>query len=403
VARIAEQSYEVVGVDTLTTHPQNAQQGDIGAIHTSIETNDFYGTIVVQKSTKWVIAGNHRLIAARQAGLSQVPVVFVDVDDERALKMMVADNRTTELATRDEQALADILTSLNNTPEGLVGSGYDGDDLENLLFDLGNGFDPNGSGSASDPEPTLADEAQAKWLVEIGDTFSGQGITLTCGDARDESSYSRMDSDASVLWTDPPYGVDYAGKTKDALKIKGDACTEDELRSLLVAAFDAAFTRLSAGGGWYVAAPPGPLHLVFLESLFTRGLRQTLIWQKQQFVMGRSDYHYKHEPILYGWKPGAAHTWTGGRKQTTLLEHDRPRASKEHPTMKPVSLVRQCLANHATKESFVLDPFCGSGTTLLAANQLGLRAHGIELDPKFAAVTLQRLEDAGISMERDPF
>lgn len=245
---VLNQAYELVPVAQLRQHPRNANTGDIGAIHQSIQATGFYGAIVAQTSTGFVLAGNHRLAAAQHAGLSEVPVTWVDVDDEEALRILLVDNRTAELATRDDQAIATILQELAATPEGLLGTGYDGDDLDTLLFDLQNaGVYANGD--ATDPDPISADNAHSKWLVNVGDEWSGGGITLTVGDARNESSYSQMQGNADVMWTDPPYGVNYTGKTKDQLTIKNDASGENELRDLLEAAFDAAFTRISPGGG----------------------------------------------------------------------------------------------------------------------------------------------------------
>lgn len=410
VARSINSGHEDVPIADLLLHPRNINDSDIGAIHESIESVGFYGAVIVQRSTRFVLAGNHRLRAAQAHGMESVPVIWVDVDDEQALRIMLADNRTAELATRDEQGLADLLQELAATPHGLAGIGYDDEDLANLLQDLANPFDPTHlNGGTGDPQPTVPEEAQAKWQVELGDVWTSGGLTLVCGDARAPSAYEQLSGDADVVWTDPPYGVDHSGGTKDPRRaahrsgdvIQNDALNESDLARLLDDAFTSAWKKLAPGGAWYVAAPAGPPHLIFAELVSTRGWRQTLTWVKQTFVFGRSDYHYQHEPILYGWKPGAAHKWTGDRKQTSVLQHDRPTASPEHPTMKPVSLVTQCLANHATPDALVLDPFCGSGTTLLAAHGLGLRGYGIELDPKFVAVSLQRLADVGVELTRE--
>lgn len=200
---------------------------------------------------------------------------------------------------------------------------------------------------------------------------------------------------ADAMWTDPPYGVSYVGKTKDALTIENDDRSSDSLEAFLRDVFALALIHTKAGGAWYVAAPAGPLHLAFASALHELGVwRQTLTWEKDQFVLGRSDYHYRHEPIFYGWKEGAAHTWNGGRTQDSVLEVPRPRRSAEHPTMKPVALVQRCVENSTDAGALVVDPFGGSGTTLMACEAAGRTASLIELDPKYCDVIVARWEKA---------
>lgn len=203
------------------------------------------------------------------------------------------------------------------------------------------------------------------------------------------------------MWTDPPYGVDYIGKTKDALTIDNDS--RGELVELLARAFSAADTVLAPGAVLYVAHPAGPLSIVFGQSFLRRRwvLRQTLVWVKNAFVLGRQDYHYRHEPILYGVKPGAtsgsrigdrAH-WHADDAQDSVFEIDRPSASRDHPTMKPTELIRRCLLNSTKRGQVVLDPFLGSGSTLLACEEIGRRCIGLELEPKYCDVVVRRWEE----------
>ena len=197
-----------------------------------------------------------------------------------------------------------------------------------------------------------------------------------------------------MVWTDPPYGVSYVVKTADALTIENDALDADGLDDFLRSVFALALTHTSPGACWYVAAPAGPLTMIFGQALIDLGVyRQMLIWVKDQFVMGHSDYHYRHEPVYYGWTPGAAHHALADRKQDTIHEADRPKRSKEHPTMKPVELIARHIGNSTDPGQLVVDPFGGSGSTLIACHTTGRPAALIELDPKYADVILRRYQE----------
>lgn len=196
---------------------------------------------------------------------------------------------------------------------------------------------------------------------------------------------------ADLLLTDPPYNVAYTGKTKDALKIKNDSMPNEEFRKFLKKAFTAAAASIKSGASFYIwhADSEG---FNFRAACFDAGLqiRQCLIWNKQSMVMGRQDYQWKHEPCLYGWRDGGAHVWYGDRKQTTVLTFDRPSASVEHPTMKPVDLFAYQLENSSKSGDIVLDPFLGSGTTIIAAEKLGRICYGVELDPHYCDIIVSR-------------
>ncbi len=196
-----------------------------------------------------------------------------------------------------------------------------------------------------------------------------------------------------LLLTDPPYGVSYVGKTADALTIANDGTDETDLRLLLSQAFAVADPYLRVGGSFYIwyASKQTAAFWAAVQSVHWE-VRQQLIWAKNSFVLGRQDYHWQHEPCLYGWKDGAAHDWHGGRAQSTILQHDKPQTSKEHPTMKPIALFHQLICNSSAKGGAVYDPFCGSGTTLLACEQAGRRCFAAEVSPRFCDVILERWE-----------
>lgn len=206
-----------------------------------------------------------------------------------------------------------------------------------------------------------------------------------------------------AVWTDPPYGVDYEGKTADALKIENDALDDKSLEHLLEATFRAGLERCKAGAAWYVAAPAGPRTHIFATVLLRLGIwRQTLVWIKDRFVLGHSDYHYRYEPIYLGYGPIVAGIgrrgrggggWYGDNAADTNLEVPRPSANREHPTMKPVELIAMCLKNSTAPGMTVADPFAGSGSTLIACHAIGRKARLIELDPRYADVICRRFQE----------
>lgn len=207
------------------------------------------------------------------------------------------------------------------------------------------------------------------------------------------SKNSARGGQVDLLLTDPPYGVDYTGKTKEALKIQNDASTDEALRDMLADAFASADSVMKPGAVFYI------WHAILKTSDFMLAcqmagweVRQVLIWVKNSMVLGRQDYQWKHEPCLYGWKDGAGHLWASDRKQTTVLEFDRPTKNKEHPTMKPVLLFDYQIQNNTKGGDIVLDLFGGSGTTIIACEQNGRCARVMELDPRYVDVIIERWE-----------
>jgi site-specific DNA-methyltransferase (adenine-specific) len=184
-------------------------------------------------------------------------------------------------------------------------------------------------------------------------------------------------------------------KRRGGKTIENDALDLDGLRDFLRETLGAAFTCTAPGAAWYVCAPHGPIGLAFSDVMTDLGVwKHSLVWVKDSLVMGRADYHYRHEPIYYGWTPGGSHNWYADRKQTTVIEVPRPKRNEEHPTMKPLELIAQMLRNSTKRDDLVLDPFGGSGSTLLAADALGRRAAIVELDPRYCDVIRKRYERA---------
>lgn len=437
--QILNQSTTLEPLDAVKPHPRNPRRGDLDAVQTSIDRNGFYGAIVAQRSTGHIVAGNHRYLAAKAAGAQTIPVVWIDVTDEHALRILLADNRTSDLADYDDETLTDLLRNIQAETGTLAGTGYTGDDLNRLLKTI----DPLEEDDTDDANTKLAqaDALQAKWQVEPGDAWiipsrlsPHVSHTIVCGDSTTPETLERagITTLADMVFTDPPYGVDYVGKTPDALTIENDALEQTSLHALIKHAATA--WPLRPGGAYYVCAPPGPLESTFRQALedANHPVRQGLVWVKNTIVLGHSDYHYRHEPVIYGWRPGAPRFFTRDRTQasthtpppnlkdldapelrdlirelrrelkTSVWLEDKPPRSPLHPTTKPIHLPARAIRNSSTPGQTVFDGFNGSGTTGLAADLLGRNYLGVELDPKYVAVTLERFTSRGMQPRRAP-
>jgi len=224
---------------------------------------------------------------------------------------------------------------------------------------------------------------------------------VLCGDSTNVAMVARLMGDdlADCMWTDPPYGVDYEGKRTLRRKIENDV--SDGLAMMLLAVFTNSDSSLRPGAPIYIASPGGPRLVDFLKGFMEVGwlFRQGLVWVKDSFVVGHSDYHYRHEQILFGYKPGEGRLgrggpgWFGDNKQDSVFDVVRPYNSKEHPTMKPVELIERCLGNSTQAGETVFDPFLGSGSTLIACEKTGRRCLGVEIDRQYADVIVQRWEN----------
>jgi DNA modification methylase len=295
----------------------------------------------------------------------------------------IADNKLGELAAWDDELLALELDDLKVLDFDLDLTGFDDKELGKIL-------DAGKEASEDDYEPPVEIETS----IQRGDLFALGRHRLLCGDSTSAEDVGRlMDGEkADLLLTDPPYGVSYVGKTKDALTIENDALTEEGLEELIRGAFSIAETNCRPGAYWYATVPPGPLHLLFADDWKARGiLRQIMVWVKDSMVLGHSEYHYQHEPILFGWIPGERYK-NPDRTRTTVWECPRPKASREHPTMKPVALWARAIQDGSREADLVFDPFLGSGTTLVACEQLGRTCYGMEISPQYCQVIIDRWE-----------
>lgn len=385
----ARSAAEWVDPSTLTAWDKNPRNNDpaVESVAKSIERFGFGAPIVARLEDRMVIAGHTRLKAAALLQLERVPVRFLDISPAEAKALALADNKLGEIAEWDDDLLAEVLRELDADEIDLDGLGFSDSELDDLLAEPGAGGGGGGEDEAPPVQPGPAHSKLGK-LYELGPH------RLVCGDSTSEEAWAALLPDGErlqMVWTDPPYGVAYVGKTADALTIQNDALDEEQLLSFLQGALGAAAQHSMAGASWYVAAPPGPLFHVFGTVLKDLGVwRHTLVWAKDRFVLGRCDYHYRHEAVFYGWVPGAAHYFIDDRTQDSVHDIPRPSVSADHPTMKPVALVQKHIENSSKRGWLVGEPFGGSGTTLLACAQTGRIARLIELDPHYCDVIRRR-------------
>jgi site-specific DNA-methyltransferase (adenine-specific) len=313
----------------------------------------------------------------------EIPVLVLDVDEAESDKLLATFDPIAAMAESDAGALDALLRNVDTGSEA----------LQKMLADLA-----VGAGLYLDEKEVVEDEVPeppVEPITKAGDLWLLGDHRVLCGDSTKAEDVAWLMAGAKAdLWlTDPPYNVDYTGKTKDALKVENDSMNDKNFRKFLVDCFSQAFETMKPGASYYIWHADS-------EGYNFRGavhdckqkVRQCLIWKKNTLVMGRQDYQWKHEPCLYGWKDGASHGWYADRKQTTILEFDRPSRSLEHPTMKPVALISYQIGNSTAPQGLVYDPFLGSGTTLIAAEQLGRKCYGIELSPQYCDVIVQRWE-----------
>lgn len=333
-----------------------------------------------------LIAGHGRLMAARKLGHKEVPTIeLIGLSEAQKKAYIIADNRLALNAGWDNEMLKLEFDQLTELGFDVELTGFSLDEIEALApIELNAGL------TDEDEAPPLPPEPKTK----PGDIYKLGKHRLMCGDSTSIDHLERLCGGQSVdMWlTDPPYNVAYEGGT--GLTIQNDDMEDDQFRQFLRDAYVAADAVMKAGAVFYIWHAD-------LEGYNFRGaakdagwtVRQCLIWKKSSLVMGRQDYHWKHEPCLYGWKEGAGHLWATDRKQTTILEFEKPSRNGEHPTMKPVALFEYQLLNNTKGGDIVLDSFGGSGTTMIAAEKNGRVGYLMELDPKYCDVIVKRWED----------
>ena len=328
------------------------------------------------------------LMAARKLGYTEVPTIELSEMTETQKKAyVIADNRLALNAGWDNEMLTIELNELLADGYALDILGFDTNELNALLEpDVIEGL------TDEDAVPEVGPDS----ITKSGDIWLLGKHRLMCGDSTSMEHLAKLTNGQMVdMWlTDPPYNVAYEGKTKDSLTIQNDSMGDDQFRQFLRDSYTAADTVMKPGAVFYIWHADSEGYN-FRGACHDAGwkVRQCLIWKKSSMVLGRQDYHWKHEPCLYGWKEGAGHLWATDRKQTTILEFERPSRNKEHPTMKPVALFEYQMLNNTKGGDIVLDSFGGSGTTMIAAEKNGRIANVMELDPKYCDVIVKRWED----------
>ena len=382
---------EKVSIEKLIPYARNARTHDeaqVSQIAASIKEFGFNNPILISDDYL-IIAGHGRLAAARKLGLAEVPVIRLShLSDTQRKAYVLADNRLALNAGWDNDLLKLELIELKAKDIDLEMLGFSAEELDGLL----NALEPTEGLTDEDAVPEPPEEP----ITKPGDIWILGKHRLMCGDSTSIDHLEKLCDGRQVdMWlTDPPYNVAYEGGTKEKLTIKNDSMDDDQFRQFLRDAYTAADAVMKSGAVFYIWHADS-------EGYNFRGaaqdagwkVRQCLIWKKSSLVMGRQDYHWKHEPCLYGWKEGAGHLWAADRKQTTILEFDKPSRNGEHPTMKPVALFEYQMLNNTKGGDIVLDSFGGSGTTLVAAEKNGRVAYLMELDPKYCDVIVKRWEE----------
>ena len=358
-------------------HPQE----HIEQVAASIKEFGMNQPIVVDKQGV-IIAGHGRYEALMHLGweIKDEWVKVVDLTEEQAKAYRLADNKLNE----SDWNMPLVIEELK--------------ELESLGFDIGlTGFEKDliiepEEKDDNVPELDESNEPTAK----LGDIYQLGSHRVMCGDSTDLGALGLLMSGvlADMWLTDPPYNVDYQGGTESALKIVNDSMSDADFRKFLTDCCVGADSHMKPGAVFYIWHSESEGYN-FRSAVKDAGwqVRQCLIWNKQKMVMGRQDYHWKHEPCLYGWKDGDTHLWNSDRKQTTILNFDRPSKNKEHPTMKPVELISYQIQNNTKQKDIVLDSFLGSGSTLIASEKTGRICYGMELDPKYVDVIIKRWEE----------
>lgn len=372
-------------VNNARTH--NAQQ--IMKLRSSLREFGFINPVIIDKEYN-VIAGHGRIMAAKEEGIQEVPCVFVDYLTEAQKKAYIlADNRMAMDAGWDEELLKIELEALQGEDFDLGLTGFDEKELASL-------FDSDDEAEEDDFD--VDEELQNPTVTKSGDLWILGNHRLFCGDSTKEESYSLLmeDKKANLVVTDPPYNVNYEGS---AGKIKNDNLENDKFYQFLFDAFSCMEKAMADDASIYVfhADTEG---LNFRKAFADAGfyLSGTCIWKKQSLVLGRSPYQWQHEPCLFGWKKSGKHQWYSGRKETTIWEFDKPKKNGDHPTMKPIPLIAYPIKNSSMSNCIILDPFGGSGSTLIACEQTNRICRTIELDEKYCDVIVKRyIEQVGSS------
>lgn len=383
----------LVDVDKLIPYVNNARthsKEQINKLRASIREFGFINPVIIDRDYN-VIAGHGRILASQEEGIDKVPCVFVDyLTDAQKKAYIIADNRMALDADWDEELLKIEIESLKDEDFDLSFTGFD----ESELLDL---FGDDSKGKVEDDNFDLSSALEKASFVEKGDVWTVGKHRLMCGDATSKEDVQTLmgDTKGNLILTDPPYGVSF--KSSSGLTIENDSMRNDEFYNFLLSAFKNMADHLEKGGSAYVfhADTEGlNFRKAFVDSGFH--LAGCCIWVKNSLVLGRSDYQWQHEPVLYGFMQNGKHRWYSDRKQTTIWNFDKPKKNSNHPTSKPLDLLSYPIGNSTQENAVVIDTFGGSGSTLMACEKMNRICYTMELDEKYASVILRRyVEDTG--------
>lgn len=379
--------FEQVPIDKLVPYARNARthsKEQIAQLRASLREFGFVSPAVIDSKYN-ILVGHGRVQAAREEGYTTVPCVFAEnLTDAQKRAYILADNQLALGAGWDEEMLSVELSDLQDESFDLSLLGFDSDELEKLMDD-GSGKD------VENDDFDLSAALEKASFVERGNIWTVGKHRLMCGDAilADDVNTLMGNKRANLIVTDPPYGVSF--KASDGLTIENDSLKGGEFYNFLLSAFKNMADHLEKGGAAYVfhADTEG---LNFRKAFIDAGfhLAGVCIWVKNSLVLGRSDYQWQHEPILYGFLQNGKHPWYADRKQTTIWNYDKPKRNKDHPTSKPLNLLGYPIQNSSQENAVILDTFGGSGSTLMACEKLNRICYMMELDPKYASVILRR-------------
>lgn len=380
---------EMVSIDKLVPYVNNARTHSpeqINKLRSSLREFGFINPVIIDKDYG-VIAGHGRLMAAKEEGIDEVPCVLVDyLTDAQKKAYIIADNRFAQDAGWDEELLRIEIESLQAEAFDISLTGFEDQELVDL-------FNDDESSKVKEDKFDLSDALEKASFVKRGDIWTVGRHKLMCGDATSEDDVSALmeDKKANLIITDPPYNI--AFESSDGLSIKNDKMASDKFYEFLLAAFKNMANHLEKGGSAYVfhADTEG---LNFRKAFVDAGfhLSGCCIWVKNALVLGRSDYQWQHEPVLYGFLQNGKHFWSpkAGRSQTTIWNFDKPKKNKNHPTSKPLDLLAYPIGNSSQENAIVMDTFGGSGSTLMTCEQTNRICYTMELDEKYASVILRR-------------
>ncbi|RGG87008.1 DNA modification methylase [Ruminococcus sp. AF17-11] len=399
--RVSEMN--LVDIDKLIPYVNNARthsKEQINKLRASIREFGFINPVIIDRDYN-VIAGHGRIMASKKEGIDKVPCVFVDyLTDAQKKAYILADNRMALDADWDEELLKVEIESLQGADFDLNLTGFD----EAELMDI---FGDDNQSRAKDDDFDLTAALEKASFVEKGDVWTVGRHRLMCGDATSSEDVSTLmgNTKANLILTDPPYGVSFMSSS--GLTIQNDSMKNEEFYNFLLASFKCMAEHLENGGSAYVfhADTEG---LNFRKAFIDAGfhLAGCCIWVKDSLVLGRSDYQWQHEPVLYGFVQNGKHKWYSDRKQTTIWNFDKPKRNANHPTSKPLDLLSYPIGNSTQENGVVIDTFGGSGSTMMACEQMNRICYMMELDEKYASVILRRYVEntnnaEGVFVERN--